>query len=194
MYTVGCLFYAIYFFVSFPMFYRIDEEAKKAKWSLQAVALDRCVFGGTARSKQNGLPLLCILLRLTPRVLLFMWRPNLGGRAQAFVQGPCVARRRQIVSLGGVELGRPTASHSSSHVLATAPMFAAHSSPDSKHPMPATTTLCRTPLSLTSFFCRTYSLAAGMLVTILLDLWRISIGGIVDSGAPGGKSGLPWMK
>lgn len=25
MYTVGSLFYAIYFFVSFPMFYRMDE-------------------------------------------------------------------------------------------------------------------------------------------------------------------------
>lgn len=28
MYTVGSLFYAIYFFVSFPMFYRIDEDTK----------------------------------------------------------------------------------------------------------------------------------------------------------------------
>jgi cycloeucalenol cycloisomerase len=33
------------------------------------------------------------------------------------------------------------------------------------------------------------SLAASMLVTILLDLWRISLGGIV----PGTDSGLPWM-
>ncbi len=29
MYTVGSLFYAIYFFVSFPMFYRIDEYPQK---------------------------------------------------------------------------------------------------------------------------------------------------------------------
>ncbi len=44
------------------------------------------------------------------------------------------------------------------------------------------------------------SLAAGMLVTILLDLWRITLGGIVDgssssSGAGSGAAGagLPWM-
>lgn len=43
------------------------------------------------------------------------------------------------------------------------------------------------------------ALAAGMLVTILLDLWRISLGGIVDgSGATSSDSGaagagLPWM-
>lgn len=29
MYTVGSLFYAIYFFVSFPMFYRMDEYPQK---------------------------------------------------------------------------------------------------------------------------------------------------------------------
>jgi hypothetical protein len=28
MYTVGSLFYAIYFFVSFPMFYRMDEQPR----------------------------------------------------------------------------------------------------------------------------------------------------------------------
>ena len=28
MYSVGSLFYAIYFFVSFPMFYRMDEDPK----------------------------------------------------------------------------------------------------------------------------------------------------------------------
>ncbi|KAG2441758.1 hypothetical protein HXX76_003371 [Chlamydomonas incerta] len=75
MYTVGSLFYAIYFFVSFPMFYRMDEYPQKrgSKWTSSEAALD--------------------------------------------------------------------------------------------------------------------SLAAGMLVTILLDLWRISVGGIVD----GKDSGLPWM-
>jgi cycloeucalenol cycloisomerase len=30
MYTVGSLFYAIYFFVSFPMFYRMDEDTRSA--------------------------------------------------------------------------------------------------------------------------------------------------------------------
>ena len=43
MYTVGSLFYAIYFFVSFPMFYRMDEPpltaargspgSKASKWT-----------------------------------------------------------------------------------------------------------------------------------------------------------------
>ncbi|KAM3279615.1 hypothetical protein ACQJBY_046777 [Aegilops geniculata] len=38
MYTVGSLFYALYFLVSFPMFSRIDEKAEK--WSLSRVAID----------------------------------------------------------------------------------------------------------------------------------------------------------
>ena len=49
MYRVGSLFYAIYFFASFPMFLRIDEDgaegggpaaAKRRRWTLGAVALD----------------------------------------------------------------------------------------------------------------------------------------------------------
>ncbi|KAK4482414.1 hypothetical protein RD792_009569 [Penstemon davidsonii] len=39
MYTVGSLFYAIYFFVSFPMFLRIDEKPGD-KWDLPRVAID----------------------------------------------------------------------------------------------------------------------------------------------------------
>lgn len=39
MYTVGSLFYAIYFFVSFPMFLRIDENPNE-RWSLWRVAVD----------------------------------------------------------------------------------------------------------------------------------------------------------
>ncbi|XP_044985815.1 cycloeucalenol cycloisomerase-like isoform X2 [Hordeum vulgare subsp. vulgare] len=38
MYTVGSLFYALYFLVSFPMFSRIDEKTEK--WSLSRVAID----------------------------------------------------------------------------------------------------------------------------------------------------------
>lgn len=38
MYSVGSLFYAIYFFVSFPMFMRIDEDPKARKWSLGEVS------------------------------------------------------------------------------------------------------------------------------------------------------------
>ncbi|KAG1662634.1 hypothetical protein FOA52_009619 [Chlamydomonas sp. UWO 241] len=40
MYTVGSLFYAIYFFVSFPMFFRIDEDPKVRTWSLWDCATD----------------------------------------------------------------------------------------------------------------------------------------------------------
>ncbi|KAL8170505.1 hypothetical protein V2J09_022309 [Rumex salicifolius] len=39
MYKVGSLFYAIYFFVSFPMFRRIDESPND-KWDLPRVAVD----------------------------------------------------------------------------------------------------------------------------------------------------------
>ncbi|CAO2818062.1 unnamed protein product [Amaranthus hypochondriacus] len=39
MYRVGCLFYAIYFIVSFPMFLRIDEKPGD-KWDLARVAVD----------------------------------------------------------------------------------------------------------------------------------------------------------
>lgn len=39
MYKVGSLFYAIYFFVSFPMFLRIDEKPGD-KWDLGRVAID----------------------------------------------------------------------------------------------------------------------------------------------------------
>lgn len=39
MYSVGSLFYAIYFFVSFPMFMRIEEDPKGPKWSLGQVRL-----------------------------------------------------------------------------------------------------------------------------------------------------------
>ncbi|XP_027338430.1 cycloeucalenol cycloisomerase isoform X2 [Abrus precatorius] len=39
MYKVGCLFYAIYFAVSFPMFLRIDEKPGD-KWDLPRIAVD----------------------------------------------------------------------------------------------------------------------------------------------------------
>jgi hypothetical protein len=42
MYTLGSLFYAIYFFVSFPMFYRIDEDPRAKRWTLSQYAYDRC--------------------------------------------------------------------------------------------------------------------------------------------------------
>ncbi|KAM0940629.1 putative cycloeucalenol cycloisomerase [Dioscorea sansibarensis] len=39
MYKVGCLFYAIYFIVSFPMFLRVDEKVS-APWDFGRVAVD----------------------------------------------------------------------------------------------------------------------------------------------------------
>ena len=39
MYTVGSLFYAIYFFVSFPMFYHMDESPRR-HWKLKEAVLD----------------------------------------------------------------------------------------------------------------------------------------------------------
>ena len=41
MYTVGSVFYGIYFYVGFPMFYRIDEDPKE-RWSWTRSAIDRC--------------------------------------------------------------------------------------------------------------------------------------------------------
>jgi cycloeucalenol cycloisomerase len=45
MYKVGSLFYAIYFFVSFPMFYRMDEEAGKKGYGLWRVVVDALAAG-----------------------------------------------------------------------------------------------------------------------------------------------------
>lgn len=45
MYTIGSLFYAIYFFVSFPMFYRIDEHPKAKKWTISQICFDSLAAG-----------------------------------------------------------------------------------------------------------------------------------------------------
>lgn len=44
MYTVGSLFYAIYFFVSFPMFFRMDE-APRRRWTVSAAFADSLAAG-----------------------------------------------------------------------------------------------------------------------------------------------------
>jgi len=44
MYTVGSLFYAIYFFVSFPMFFRMDEDPKRP-WTNSQAAFDALAAG-----------------------------------------------------------------------------------------------------------------------------------------------------
>ncbi|GAX76555.1 hypothetical protein CEUSTIGMA_g4001.t1 [Chlamydomonas eustigma] len=61
MYSVGSLFYAIYFFVSFPMFFRMDEEPSKKKWSAWNAVLD-------------GLAAAMIVT-----ILLDIWRISFGG-------------------------------------------------------------------------------------------------------------------
>eukprot|EP00803_Ostreobium_quekettii_P001838 evm.model.scf_2928.1 EVM.evm.TU.scf_2928.1 scf_2928:3937-5187(+) len=44
MYTVGSLFYAIYFFVSFPLFYRIEENPRE-KWTISQCTMDSLAAG-----------------------------------------------------------------------------------------------------------------------------------------------------
>lgn len=60
MYTVGCLFYAVYFFVSFPMFFRMDEAVHK-KWTAGEAALDSLAAG------------------MLVTILLDLWRISFGG-------------------------------------------------------------------------------------------------------------------
>lgn len=45
MYSIGSLFYAIYFFVSFPMFYRMDEEGGKKGYGVWRVMVDALAAG-----------------------------------------------------------------------------------------------------------------------------------------------------
>lgn len=45
MYRIGSLFYAIYFFVSFPMFYRMDELPRQKGYSLWRVVVDSLAAG-----------------------------------------------------------------------------------------------------------------------------------------------------
>lgn len=63
MYTFGSLFYAIYFFVSFPLFFRIDENPTK-KWTLGDVALNSLAAG------------------MLVTILLDLWRLGLGPLVQ----------------------------------------------------------------------------------------------------------------
>lgn len=60
MYSVGSLFYAIYFFVSFPMFFRLDENAKGKKSSISEFAIDS------------------LAASMLVTILLDLWRISLG--------------------------------------------------------------------------------------------------------------------
>ncbi|KAG9455722.1 hypothetical protein H6P81_000230 [Aristolochia fimbriata] len=73
MYKVGSLFYAIYFFVSFPMFLRIDEEPGY-QWDLPRVAIDSL---GAA---------------MLVTVLLDLWRIFLGPIVPIAVNKQCIGQ------------------------------------------------------------------------------------------------------
>ena len=62
MYTVGSLFYAIYFFVSFPVFFQMDERPQ-SKWTLGRAATDALASG------------------MAVTILLDLWRLTIGGIA-----------------------------------------------------------------------------------------------------------------
>lgn len=65
MYSVGSLFYAIYFFVSFPMFFRIGEA-----WPARGRAVHRCTAGCALLDSMAC----CMLVTL----LLDFWRLAIG--------------------------------------------------------------------------------------------------------------------
>jgi cycloeucalenol cycloisomerase len=60
MYTVGSLFYAIYFFVSFPLFFIMDEVPQR-KWTIDRTILDSLAAG------------------MLVTILLDLWRLAIGG-------------------------------------------------------------------------------------------------------------------
>ena len=69
MYRVGSLFYAIYFFVSFPMFLRMDESpAKAARFTLGRAAVDALGAG------------------MLVTILLDAWRIGVGAIAAPFAE------------------------------------------------------------------------------------------------------------
>eukprot|EP01117_Protostelium_nocturnum_P008582 TRINITY_DN3081_c0_g1_i1.p1 TRINITY_DN3081_c0_g1~~TRINITY_DN3081_c0_g1_i1.p1 ORF type:complete len:293 (+),score=78.39 TRINITY_DN3081_c0_g1_i1:88-966(+) len=72
MYLIGSAFYGIYFYVSFPMFYRLDEDPAK-KWTVKESAID-----GLAAA-------------MLVTILLDLWRLFLGnvvGDESTKLQGP----------------------------------------------------------------------------------------------------------
>lgn len=61
MYTVGSVFYSIYFVVSFPMFYRLDEHPEEQPWPMSKVIIDSL---GSA---------------MAVTIMLDLWRLYIGG-------------------------------------------------------------------------------------------------------------------
>jgi hypothetical protein len=69
MYTVGSLFYAIYFWISFPTFFIMDENVRAKKWPLWRAAWD------------------ALAAAMLVTVMLDLWRLAIGpifGRSQEF--------------------------------------------------------------------------------------------------------------
>lgn len=130
MYTVGSLFYAIYFFVSFPMFFRMDE-APRVGGALAVAALAVAALVAAAEHA-----------------------------------GPARVEASSVQGVNGL-----------AHLL---PHFPLPPSYRPFLPQAKPFTLWRTVVD---------ALAAGMLVTCLLDFWRLGVGGIVD----GAGAGLPWL-
>eukprot|EP00798_Chlamydomonas_sp_ICE-L_P015523 gene15523-21611_t len=71
MYSVGSLFYAIYFFVSFPMFFRMDEEVKRGapRWTVTQAAIDS------------------LAASMLVTILLDLWRISIGSILNIEVDG-----------------------------------------------------------------------------------------------------------
>lgn len=134
MYTVGSLFYAIYFFVSFPMFFRMDEDPK--------------VVG--------------------------VW--GLGPRCAPMLPGSPPAHARVHAGAWHVERARASARRRWTHArLARLPLHAQSCSHTHDAPQAKPYSLWRVVVD---------AMAAGMLVTLLLDFWRLAVQR---------EGGLPWL-
>ena len=69
MYSIGSLFYAIYFFVSFPAFFVMDEYPRH-RWTLLGAARDALASG------------------MAVTILLDLWRLGIGPLEKAAPAGP----------------------------------------------------------------------------------------------------------
>jgi len=68
MYTTGSLFYAIYFFVSFPVYFRMDEKPRSS-WTIGRAITDSLASG------------------MAVTILLDLWRISFGGIVQSSKSG-----------------------------------------------------------------------------------------------------------
>lgn len=68
MYSVGSLFYAIYFFVSFPVFFCMDEKLRSS-WTMGRTVAEALASG------------------MFVTILLDLWRLSIGGIVQSNSKG-----------------------------------------------------------------------------------------------------------